>query len=267
MPPQFIPLQLMPQQAFAGPGNDWTGTTDPKERRKMQDRIHQRIRRQRLKTTTGKFSNHRCSSTTAPQETESLTLASFTACEPDNKRTGDFIVQFSTEADYIFSIGAPSVDMLLSLIQFNTTRALIINARVMGITSELMAPDSRSRFVIGNSNATAHDLIPKSLEPTQLQLTVIHHPWIDILPFPEVRDNILRHDENMYDKRELCRDLRGFQSVTQGRGGLIVWTDPWDPKGWEVTEAFASKWPWVIRDCHELLESTTYWRAVRGESQ
>lgn len=41
----LIPLQLMPEQAFAGPGNDWTGTSDPKARKKIQDRIHQKARR------------------------------------------------------------------------------------------------------------------------------------------------------------------------------------------------------------------------------
>lgn len=201
------------------------------------------------------------------QDTTPLTLASFTACEPDSERTEYFILQFSTETDLSFNLGSPSVDMLLSLVQFNTTRALITNARVMGITSELMMPDARSQLTFRSTNMAAHEPVPISLEPTQLQLAVSHHPWIDILPFPEVRDNILRRDENSYDKKELCRDLRGFQSVPEGRGGMIVWGNPWDSQGWEVTKAFASKWPWVVKDCHELMNSTRHWRAVRGEEE
>lgn len=155
--------------------------------------------------------------------------------------------------------------MLLSLVQFNTTRALVMNARVMGITNNIMVPGSRSQFASEDVDIAAHNSLPLSLRPTHLQLTVSHHPWIDILPFPEIRDNILRHDEKSYRKEELCRDLRGFQAVADGCGGIIAWGGPWDSRGWEVTEAFASKWPWVVKDCHELLESTNYWRAVRDE--
>jgi hypothetical protein len=43
--PNLIPLQLMTQQAYAGPGNDWTGTSNPKSRKKIQDRVHQKARR------------------------------------------------------------------------------------------------------------------------------------------------------------------------------------------------------------------------------
>jgi hypothetical protein len=157
--------------------------------------------------------------------------------------------------------------MLLSLVPFNATRALIMNARVMGLTQEFMVPDALSRIAYQNFDGMENRSVPFSLKPTDLQLCVSHHPWIDILPWPEIRDNLLRRDENSYDKKELCRDLRGFQAVADGRGGMIVWGDPWDPRGWEITEAFALKWPWVVNGCHEVLESTRRWRTVRGETR
>ncbi|KAH6983545.1 hypothetical protein BKA56DRAFT_631816 [Ilyonectria sp. MPI-CAGE-AT-0026] len=211
----------MPQQALTGPGDDWTGISNPKERKKIQDRIHQRI-------------SH------GP-----LDLSLFTACEPDSERTEWFIIQFTTDAHQTF--------------------LHVMNARVMGITQDIMVPGSRSQLTSKDGDIAAHNSLPLSLRPTHLQLTISHHPWIDILPFPEIRDNLLRHDENSYCKKELCRDLRGFQAVADGCGGIIAWGDPWDSRGWEVTEAFASKWPWVVKGCHKLLESTNYWRAVRDE--
>ncbi|KAH7144151.1 hypothetical protein B0J13DRAFT_584975 [Dactylonectria estremocensis] len=235
MPPHPIPLQHMPQQALAGPGNDWTGISDPKARKKLQDRVHQRI-------------SH---------------LGSFAACEPDSERTERFILQFTTNAHLAFLRGSPRAEMLLNLVQFNTTRALVTNARIMGITHEIMSPKSRSWFPSKGGDISTHDSLPPSLRPTLLQLTVSHHPWIDILPLPEIRDNLLRHDEKSYDNKELCRDLRGFQAVALGCGGMITWADPWDSRGWEVTEAFAAKWPWVIEGCHELLDSTNHWKAAR----
>ncbi|KAK7408869.1 hypothetical protein QQX98_008930 [Neonectria punicea] len=148
-----------------------------------------------------------------------LDLGSFTACEPDAERTEYFIVQFTANAHQAFLHGSPRVDMLLSLAQFASECA----------------------------DTAAYNSLPTSLRPTHLQLTVSHHPWIDILPWPEIRDNLLRHDEESYDNKELCRDLRGFQAVTFGCGGMIAWGDPWDSQRWEVTEAFAAKWSRLSR--------------------
>ncbi|KAH6699086.1 hypothetical protein BKA61DRAFT_621962 [Leptodontidium sp. MPI-SDFR-AT-0119] len=201
------------------------------------------------------------------QQYQPLDLRSFTTCESDSERTEWFIVQFTANARQYFLHSSPRTDMLVSLVQFNTTRALVMNARIMGVTSEFMTPDARSRLASEGIEVQAHNSLPLSLKPTHLQLTKSHHPWIDILPFPEIRDNLLRRDENSYDKKELCRDLRGFQMVADGYGGMVAWRDPWNLQGWEVTKAFASKWPWVVKDCHELLVSTNRWRAIRGESE
>ncbi|KAH7403596.1 hypothetical protein BKA64DRAFT_669420 [Cadophora sp. MPI-SDFR-AT-0126] len=296
MHPHLIPLQLMPQQASAGPECDWTGVSDPRARKKKQDRIHQRIRRQRKKEMNsvsssladGSFhmpafpafmdgsvtqNQSICTSlgiavcTELAQRYPSLDLRSFTACEPDSERTEWFIVQFTATVHQDFLYGSPRTDMLLRLVQFNTTRALVMNARIMGVTSEFMTPDARSQLVSEGIDVQAHNSLPLSLKPTCLQLMENHHPWIDILPFPEIRDNLLRRDETSYDKRELCRDLRGFQVIEDGYGGMVAWKDPWDLQGWEVTQAFASKWPWVIKDCHELFLWTNRWREIRGEPE
>lgn len=206
-------------------------------------------------------------SKTEPATQQLLDLNTFTACESDSEHTEWFIAQFTANTHRELLHGAPRADLLLSLVQFNTTRALVMNARIMGVTSEFMVPDARSRLACKGIDVPLHSLLPLSLKPTYLQFMETHHPWIDILPFPEVRDNLMRRDERSYDKKELCRDLRGFQAVNDGYGGIIVWRDPWDPKGWEVTQTFAKKWPWVVKDCHELLVSTNHWRMIRGEPE
>ncbi|KAB2573248.1 hypothetical protein DBV05_g8071 [Lasiodiplodia theobromae] len=227
-----------------------------------------------------------------------LHITSFTACEPDSERTEQFMQQFAADAHRALdhhlrlqqqqqqggssSPSSPRADLLLSLVRFNTTRAIVLNARAMGITAALMmAPESRSLLPSLPTTTAAEGaaadlssaasvlplLLPPSLRPTALQLSVSHHPWVDVLPLPELRDNLLRRDESTYDKKELCRDLRGFQAVEDGRyGGMVVWGEAWDPRGWEVTDAFAEKWPWVVEGCHALWESTAHWRAVRSAS-
>lgn len=48
--------------------------------------------------------------------------------------------------------------------------------------------------------------IPGNLRPTALQCEVLHHPWIDLLPVPKMRDNLILA-EDTYDGAELCEAL------------------------------------------------------------
>lgn len=108
--------------------------------------------------------------------------------------------------------------------------------------------------------------LPPSLRPTTLQKTHTHHPWLDFFPIPKIRDNLLRAGES-FDDEALCVDIMGFwdSSPTSSNCTLLVWGEPTDPGSWEVTEDFLRRWPWVIRGCPELLQSTNYWRRKRGE--
>lgn len=78
-----------------------------------------------------------------------------------------------------------------------------------------------------------------------------------------MRENIFRRDADSFDEEELCHAMRGQAPVHNA--GLLVWSDPWDPAGWEVTEDFVASWPWVVVGCADLLRSTNMWRARRGE--
>jgi hypothetical protein len=118
-------------------------------------------------------------------------------------------------------------------------------------------------------NSTSGSVIsscPASLRPTAIQRTIPHHPWIDLFPIPQMRDNMLLAGDS-YDEYELCNDLVDFCDVPNEKTGLIVWGEPWDPSGWEMSESFLSRWRWVVKGCIGLLASTNYWRAQRGESE
>ncbi|KAH7115377.1 hypothetical protein B0J13DRAFT_572457 [Dactylonectria estremocensis] len=101
--------------------------------------------------------------------------------------------------------------------------------------------------------------MPPSLVPTTLQQTRYHSTWINVIPFPRVRDNLIRY-EGRFDPWELMQDLVGelmsstpaprhrgtpvpatlpetgrplsllsasdTDEVTAGRKGLIVWGEP-----------------------------------------
>jgi hypothetical protein len=299
----------MPQQLQAGKGDDWTGKSDPRERKKLQDRINQRISRLSyfLMTTEiaatnppthkGQRKRARAVPYPAPSARDHCTdisptsrhsttfdpntllqlhdnglpfiddLSSFTACRPDSEETQQLINRFSAWISQRYLQGCLETETLPSLVQFNTTRSFVANAQTLGYTSWLMSPSARSHFSPADHlNKSLSNSLPASLRPTALQCSVPHHPWIDLLPVSELRDNLLRQGETTYDAQQLCRDMRGFQAVSSGYGGVIVWGDPWDPEGWEVTEAFARKWPWVVRGNRSLFQSSNHWRAKRHES-
>jgi hypothetical protein len=152
-------------------------------------------------------------------------------------------------------------DHLLTLVRYNLYRACASNALSLGLDPRAMHDDIPSPFVnLANYSSLTQ---PPSLRPTEMQLTTDHHPYIDLFPFARMRDNLLAAG-NMFDDDELCADLGGKNS-TEEHTGLIVWGEPWDPKGWEVSVLVARKWAWLLADCDELLLATDFWRDQRGE--
>jgi hypothetical protein len=47
----------------------------------------------------------------------------------------------------------------------------------------------------------------------------------------------------------------------------MVWADPWDIRGWEMTGGFVRKWGFILKDCAEFFEASNYWRRSRGEEE
>lgn len=184
----------------------------------------------------------------------------------------DMATRIQNERDSAMAYPLPA-DHLISLVYYNVYRAMIRNVELLGLDLNLMYTDDYpSPFTPCSQTATsAIRRLPISLEPTELQKTMAHHPQWDIMPDPVVRDNILRYGEENIDDVELCLDmvggageLGGVSGDTQEQTGLIIWGEPWDVDGWEVTEAFAKKWGFMLRNAPITL-STNRWRIARGE--
>lgn len=178
----------------------------------------------------------------------------------------------------VFAEGVPTDHEFINLLYYNVFRAFQVNIGSLGLTIYLLSLDILSPFnstTLGGTVsedledyalalAPAPDLIsnlPPSLRPTALQVSILHHPWIDLFPCPKLRDNLLRKGDAL-DGLAICHDVcKGGENENTG---LIVWGDPWDTSGWEITESLAKKWPWMIEGCDEVIEGTNYWRALRG---
>lgn len=173
---------------------------------------------------------------------------------------------FERWVEHYQRLGSPRTDHVLVLVKFNVLRALISNGADLGYTAgEGVYSDAALSPFTDPSNPMWHvRSVSGALQPTNLQRQIPHHPWIDILPSPVMRDNLLLARDT-YDVMELCADLVGFFSADKGRTGMVVWREPWDIAGWEVTESFVNYWGWTIQGCEQLIQSTNYWREQRGE--
>lgn len=162
-----------------------------------------------------------------------------------------------------------SRDHLLPLIEYNVFRASLTNLLILG---HLHLMDSSSCSFSGSipvfPSPYQGDNLPVSLRPTLLQQSTSHPDWIDLFPSPRMRDNAIR-SQHLFTNLELCADLLGGIAGTErsADSGLLVWSNPWEPEGWELTEGFIRKWGFLVQGCTDLLQSTNRWREIRGEER
>ncbi|KAG5654837.1 hypothetical protein KAF25_009214 [Fusarium avenaceum] len=301
-----------------------------KQHRKLQNRRNQRARRQRLKGKDAE-SDHdaipfevrrwrvdEVDSSSQDTNTNIVTMGMthppcFTVPATAEQATGFSISQPIVHLGQVVTTGSAtqsfdfafplSSDHLLHLIQYNVFRALISIKRTLNTVSY----DPTTCPVFGpclddTMSYPPNPNLPPSLAPTTLQLTRYHFPWINIIPFPRVRDNLIRR-EGRFDNWELLQDLVGnlmssakaplqrdtpvrtsspvlgleqpqillsgryvdTDEVTTGRNGLIIWGEPHDMQSWEATPGFLAKWSWAVEGCDGLVESSNRWRVRRGE--
>ncbi|KAI4121308.1 MAG: hypothetical protein LQ338_006439 [Usnochroma carphineum] len=113
------------------------------------------------------------------------------------------------------------------------------------------------------------------LRPSREQITVKHHPYIDILPFPTLRKNLIAHQEAI-DEDEFFYDMLTGLVCWGGAGigrkdredstGYTSTGTPWDCRSWEARVWFLKKyWTLLGGEDGELVRQSEWWRSVRGD--
>ncbi|KAI1754834.1 hypothetical protein F4782DRAFT_463203 [Xylaria castorea] len=281
--------------------DDWAGLSDFAARKKSQNRLNQRAlrrRREAMKSThfqqepietirsapplnierQADFVGHPSTHTTCMRDQQAVSKQLEHQSSPLSRipsRSSSTNVRWVSDAQgtlLVVSVGPTTIalnlyscplpaDHLLTLVRYNLYIACAANAKILGLDPRSLHDDIASPFCdLKNFNYP----LPKALIPTETQITVQHHPYIDIFPFSGLRDKLILL-EGTIDEDELCADLGGKNSTIE-HTGLIVWGDPWDPMGWELSEYVAIKWARLFDGCEKLLTATNYWRRRRGEA-
>lgn len=182
-------------------------------------------------------------------------------------------VRTATEAAFRdYMLHAPRPSNLPLLIRLNLLHALARNATLMGFWPEGLCKDDFVSPYNDHGPRLPHQVLPwatcpEALAPSSVQRRIIHHPWIDLFPFPSFRDEVLKAtDAGHLDDDQLCLEmLEADKRDLDEKPALIVWGDSSNPYAWEASVPFLRKWGWLVQGCHDLLESTNYWRGQRGE--
>ncbi|KAI1464664.1 uncharacterized protein F4812DRAFT_441465 [Daldinia caldariorum] len=253
-----------------GPDEDWSGLKDAKLRRKLQNRLNVRAHRRRKALL----------SKTKSQSTDPVIVGQVEQCHsPEGKEREtqrdaySLMVKFSKlqlqgshgasgDQTIIFPL---TLDHLIPLVQYNFIRGVLTNMAILGMQNAFAA--ECSRHWMGMPLFPAPSTIPESLQQTELQRNTPHEPWIDLIPDKKMRDNAILAT-GAYKREDIDTAVAGSitgQTHMIEMSGLIAWGDPWQPEGWEMTEGFIKKFPFLVKGCWSILESTNRWRALRDE--
>lgn len=174
---------------------------------------------------------------------------------------------------------------------WNTRSAPLLQQKKLGGDLDLTtrsattsSNDESASSVVSSFQRPANWLLPLSLDssqqerrmqrlidspdmhPTKLQMECDHSIIVDVLPWPSVRDGLIRLSESgIIACQEIKRDLIGatpFPSGSEGSVFHIHGDDPADPEGWEIAETWAQKYSFLLDS--KIIRRTNWWRRTRG---
>ena len=145
----------------------------------------------------------------------------------------------------------------IHLTQYSVFRAYLANASLLSLPhSLLLDEDALSPYTVMHPFSAITTPLTHTLSPTDIQLSTYHHPYVDVIASPSLRNNVLMASLDEEKEEALCMDLHC--------NGFTVWgSQPWNSMCWEVAQEFASKWAWLLDE--DTIRYSNFWRTERGE--
>jgi Domain of unknown function (DUF3425) len=138
--------------------------------------------------------------------------------------------------------------------RFATLDAFLSNALAIGYhipdlyclkkPSTFWRPEIKSVSDLRGDLAASYMRLPPHLRPTSLQIKRSHKPYIDLLPFPNLRMRIISaitQEPPAIDEFDLKHDIM-HDGVICWSGGRPSAGQPWDMRSWEIAPWFKRKW-------------------------
>ncbi|KAK5998300.1 hypothetical protein PT974_00677 [Cladobotryum mycophilum] len=155
---------------------------------------------------------------------------------------------------------------LLPVHELTLFRAIIRIAERIGCRGQIWKIDAVSPFNQGA--ATPVDQLPANWQPTSSQVLVPHHPLLDFLPWPGVRDRAIgifslpdaMRPPNATGPLAMVNFAYDFEDNSEGV--RIYGDDLYNPSSWEVGQVFFERW-WFLFD-RDVIENSNRWRRLRG---
>ncbi|GAP84798.1 putative DUF3425 domain protein [Rosellinia necatrix] len=143
-----------------------------------------------------------------------------------------------------------------------------VAARLRCNTTTIWGLGANSPFNDGTHTALTTQELPQVWRPTLSQSSIAHHPVIDLLPWPNVRDRLIMI-MNLPDAARppaatgpLAIAQLAYDLEDPAEGVRIWGDDPCEPTSWEVGQVLFERW-WFVFD-RRVVDQSNYWRRLRG---
>jgi hypothetical protein len=159
-------------------------------------------------------------------------------------------------------------EIYLEMSELTLLRGCMAIARRLQLQDLVWSLTSLSPFSDASTTFADVSHLPINLQPTLLQLTMPHHPIIDILPWPVVRDRLIKILAQPLEARPPGASspmalLEFVYDIEDGAEGIrISGDDPYCERNWEVGEKVFRTWWWMFD--RDIISRSNELRKARG---
>lgn len=155
----------------------------------------------------------------------------------------------------------------LPMLELNLLRGAVAIAKRLSVDDLIWSLDSLSPFY---GSMETFSQLPSNLTPTAFQRQHPHHPALDILPWPTVRDKLILVFSQPLELRPPSAKsplalVNFIYDLEDPAEGVRIWgDDPYSDQNWEVGQKLFSNWWWALDN--QVLKRSNELRLNRGAS-